>query len=127
MQVNLVAVLVAALTHNVIGFIWYSPLLFQKLWMQLDGITEFKMTAKDGLLSIVISLTTAYVLAIFVKMGEQTIMTGAKIGLLAGLGFIVTLLFGDVVFSKKPVKLFLLRAAYNLIALAVMGAILATL
>src|SRR5260370_4595780 len=38
MGVNLWAVLVSALATMVVGFVWYSPLLFARRWMVLMGL-----------------------------------------------------------------------------------------
>jgi hypothetical protein len=40
MEINYLAVLVAALVSMVIGGLWYSPLLFGNIWMKLSGITQ---------------------------------------------------------------------------------------
>ena len=42
-EVNLLAVLVSGVAAMVIGALWYSPLLFGKLWMNGMGFTEAKM------------------------------------------------------------------------------------
>ena len=38
--INYLAVLVSAIIGMIIGALWYSPLLFGKLWMKLSGMTE---------------------------------------------------------------------------------------
>ncbi len=78
------------------------------------------------ILAILSSLGVALGLAYVISFsGANTLLAGAKIGVLVELGFIATLLLGDVVFEKRPWKLFLLRNGYNLTAFAVIGAILA--
>ena len=42
-QINLMAVLVAALSNFVIGALWYSSLLFQKPWMRESGMVFDKL------------------------------------------------------------------------------------
>ncbi len=37
-MVNYLAVLVAAIVGMVVGFIWYSPKVFGKMWMKLSGV-----------------------------------------------------------------------------------------
>lgn len=37
MKVNLLAVLVSAIATMVVGFLWYSPVLFAKPWMREMG------------------------------------------------------------------------------------------
>lgn len=124
--VNYWAVLVAALAHFIIGMVWYSPLLFGKMWMELSGAADLKPSPKDLVMALFSSLILAYVLANVVFLaGARTILDGAVVGIMVEVGFIATLLLGDMIFEKKPFKLFLLRNGYNLLALAVAGAILA--
>jgi Protein of unknown function (DUF1761) len=71
MGVNLWAVLVSALATMVIGFVWYSPLLFARRWMVLMGhdpddkakIAEMQKSAGPSyMLSLVASVVSAAVL-----------------------------------------------------------------
>ncbi len=39
-HVNLLAVIVAAVSTMVVGFIWYSPILFAKPWMREMATTR---------------------------------------------------------------------------------------
>lgn len=87
MQVNLIAVLFAALSAFVIGGIWYGP-LFGKAWMDAHGFTEAMLRdrfnpVKTYGITFVLSLVTAYTLAIFFD-GDPTAATGAGIGLVIG-------------------------------------------
>jgi hypothetical protein len=129
--VNWLAVLVAGILHFAIGMIWYSPIMFGKLWKQLAGVAEMKASAKDMVLSLLGSLVVAYVMAQLVcsnvvcYAGAGSLINGALLGIMVEIGFIATLLLGDMIFEKKPLKLFVLRNGYNLVALAVVGALLA--
>src|SRR2546430_4650744 len=44
-NVNILAVLVAALATFVLGAVWYSPVLFAKQWMQAHGYTPEQLEA----------------------------------------------------------------------------------
>ena len=68
MGVNVWAVLVSALAAMVVGFVWYSPLLFARPWMVLMGydpndkakIAEMQKSAGPSyLLSLVASVIAA--------------------------------------------------------------------
>jgi len=39
-QINWLAVFAAALSTFVIGGLWYSPVLFGKVWMRVNGFSE---------------------------------------------------------------------------------------
>ncbi len=43
-QINYLAVLVAALSSFVIGFLWYAPFSFGTVWMKEVGLTEEKIS-----------------------------------------------------------------------------------
>ena len=43
MEINFLALLVAALSTLVVGFIWYNPKVFGTIWMKESGMTEEKM------------------------------------------------------------------------------------
>ena len=126
MQINYLAILVAGIVHFAIGSIWYSPLLFANLWKKLAGVAEFKPTAQDMIAALGSSIVIAFVLSIIlIFAGARTVVDGIVVGIMVEIGFIATLLFGDVIFEKKPFQLFLLRNGYNMLALAVIGALLA--
>src|SRR5437879_2721411 len=100
MGLNVWAVLVAAVSTMVVGFLWYSPMLFARPWMRLMGydpddkakIAEMKKSA--GLsyaMSLVASVLSAAVLAKVIQIATvNTPLYGMKIGLAVWLGFVTT-------------------------------------
>ena len=135
-NVNLVAVLAAAIASMVLGFLWYGP-LFGKQWIQLMGWGKMNKAAMDKMkkgaskgyaVMFVTSLVMAYVLAhIVAYSGAVTAMEGAQAGFWIWLGFVATVTLGSVLWEGKSMKLYYLNAAYHLVNLAVMGVILVTL
>ena len=130
MAVNLVAVLVAAIASMVIGFLWYGP-LFGKQWMAMMKIKKSdiakmkKMAGKNYAWTFIISLVTAYVLAVFIDLaGASTVAAGATIAFWAWLGFVATVTAGSVLWDGKSTNLYFLNNAFQLIAMVVMGAII---
>lgn len=132
--VNYVAVLACGVASMVLGFLWYSPLLFGKPWMALMGLTAKKMeeSKKDmpktyGTM-FVTALIMAYVLSGFVGLSQATTVTaGLQVGFWAWLGFVATVMLSNVLFGGKPVKLYLIDTTYQLVNLLIMGAILVSL
>lgn len=55
MNVNFVAILIAALVPLLIGFIWYNPKTFGNAWMKAADITEDKM--KSANMGLIFGLT----------------------------------------------------------------------
>ena len=135
MEVNLLSVLVAAIATMVVGFLWYSPILFAKPWMVLMGydpndkakLEEMRESAgKSYALSFVASLVSAFVLAkIILIMTVNSALYGMKIGFAVWLGFVATVQLTEVLFAKKPVKLYLINTGYQMVCYLAMGAILA--
>jgi hypothetical protein len=123
---ELLAILVAALAYTILGFIWYSPYLFGGAWQKLTGIKKMKSTPATMLLAFLYALVMAYVLSSLIEyMGAATLVSGVSVGLVAWLGFIATITMGQVIWERRRAELYLLNNAYNLIALSLMGAILA--
>ena len=133
-QVNYFAVLVAAISSMVVGFVWYG-VLFKKKWMELMGYTSdsmsgMKMTAnKAYAIQFVASLIMAYVLSRSITFASAYLnMAGDSAGLMVGfwswLGFIVPVSLGIVLWENKSWSLWLINASNYLVSLLVMGCIL---
>jgi hypothetical protein len=135
MGINLWSVLVAAISTMVVGFLWYSPLLFARPWMVLMGydpedkskLEEMRKGAgKMYALSFVASLVSAVVLAKIIAVTTvSSALYGMKIGFAVWLGFVTTVQLTSVLFAKQPVKLYLINTGYQLVCYLAMGAILA--
>ncbi len=119
----------------VIGFLWYSPVLFANPWMRLMGIdpndkakiAEMQKSAgKIYSLAFVASIASAAVLAKIIDLTSvDTISYGMKIGFGVWLGFVTTVQLTGALFGKQPTKLYLINTGYQLVCYLVMGAILA--
>ena len=131
-DINLVAVLVAAVVSYFIGFLWFS-VLFGKAWLHLSGFTEKKMEemkkkgmGKSYLLMFIGTFIMSYVLAHFVDYaGAVTFRDGMIAGFWLWLGFIAPVQLGMVLWQGKPWKLYFIETFHYLVALLVMAGILA--
>jgi hypothetical protein len=139
-QVNYLAVLVAGLVIFLIGGLWYSPILFAKKWMALQGRTEEQMRADAAgsnmplmyLGAFICGLIIAWSLAVlanhfsptaFIGTGELA-LHGAKLGLFCWFGFVATTSFAMGIFSMKPKQLWLIDTGYNLVSFVIAGIII---
>ncbi|MBX2965841.1 MAG: DUF1761 domain-containing protein [Cyclobacteriaceae bacterium] len=126
--INYWAVLVAGLSTFLIGGLWYSPAVFGKAWMKENGFTEEDLKngsmAKIFGLAFFLALIAAINLAMFMGQ-EDDPATGALWGFLAGFGWVATFVGTHYLFERKSFKLFLINAGYSVVALTVMGTILA--
>jgi hypothetical protein len=134
MGVNLWAVLVSAAATMVVGFLWYSPVLFANPWMRLMGydpndkakIAEMQKSAGPSYaMSLVASALAAAVLGKIIAIATvHSAMYGMKIGLAVWLGFVTTVQLTNALFSRQPTKLYMINTGYQLVCYVVMGAIL---
>ncbi len=69
MEMNFIAVFVAALTTLVVGSIWYSPILFGKAWMKETGLNEEDL--KKGSMLKIFGLT--YLFSVFFALIFQVL------------------------------------------------------
>lgn len=129
LPINWLAVLVAAIIRMAVGFAWYSPPLLLKPWQALTGVTPETMRAglsKAMVVDVIASLVMAFALAnIIVGAGITDWLNGALAGFWVWLGFQATLLVSLWGYENRSLKLIAINLGNNLIALVLMGALLA--
>jgi hypothetical protein len=128
-SVNYVAVLVAAVAIFMLGGLWYSPLLFAKHWVALQGKSpeEMRGGASPSLYVqvFVCGLVTAWVMGLLMRhMPEPGLHHGLLIGALLWLGFAGATSYGTALFSFKPKMLWVIDSGFNLASFLLAGAIL---
>lgn len=127
--VNWLALIVAVIARMVLGAVWYSPPLFVKPWLAESGISEAEMRAglpKALIFDLVGAIIMTFVLVHAVKYaGAQGVVQGAVVGFWNWLGFVAVTSLGQTMHEHRPLKLWLIGNGYQLVALLVMGAILA--
>ncbi len=126
-QVNYLAVLVAAVANYLIATVWYA-LIFPRVWQKLTGITDMKPSPLNIVLVFIGSLILSYVLYHSIVFGDAYVnMKGVGGGLMGGffgwLGYIAPVTLSTKLYEKKPWGLWLLDNGFWLISLLVMGAI----
>lgn len=138
LQINYLAVLLAGIGSMVVGFLWYSHLLFAKPWMKQMGYTKESMAKEQKqagpwyALSFIAALVTAFMLAHVMALSEHfygytPLTTGLTSAFFMWLGFVAPVQLTDVIFGSKKTKLFLINTGYQLTALVVMGVVLGIL
>jgi surface polysaccharide O-acyltransferase-like enzyme len=135
MGVNLLSVLAAAIATMILGFLWYSPILFAKPWTVAMGYDPNDKAKMDEMrkgagklygITFVASLLSAFVLAKIIDVATVTsAFYGMKIGFAVWLGFVTTVQLTSTLFKRRPIKLYLIDTGYQLVGYLVMGAILA--
>lgn len=126
---NYWAVLVAGVAAVAIGMAWYSPMLFGKQWMMLEGrdpsaMQGMKFPLQSMLIQLVASLVTAYVLAHFAYVwGVASAAEALKLGFWVWLGFYAAVGIGAVLWSGKKWAWYFLMEAHSLVSVLVMALI----
>jgi hypothetical protein len=127
--INYLAVLVAGIARMALGSLWYSPVLFLKQWLRLQNMTPEDMKPgfpKAIAVDVVGSLVMAFVLVHAVHYaGAATAPQGAAVGFFNWLGFVAVVTLAMNVYERKPLALFFINNGFQLIALVIMGVILA--
>ncbi|OLC45223.1 MAG: hypothetical protein AUH68_04820 [Gemmatimonadetes bacterium 13_1_40CM_4_69_5] len=125
-QVSYPAVLVAAIAVFVLGWLWYSPLLFYKPWMRLRGMDPVaamagaKMPAGKLVIELGRCFVLAYVIARFVALLLLGSWMGAvHFGFFLWIGFPVILLTGSVLWDNIPWKVAAIHAGDWLVKMLV--------
>jgi len=132
MDINFLAVALAALSAFFLGYLWYK-VIFAESWKQLIGIkiktkgiesTSETPSLKRLLIgSLILEIIMAFVLAIFISI-DATWLTGLGTGFVVGLGF-VGLAFGvNYMYEGKSFKLWVINAGYNTVLFSLMGLII---
>ena len=129
--VNYVAVLLAAVSAMVVGFVWYSKAVFGKPWMKASGVTDAQMKAANkNMLAMYVpmyvgAVVTAYVLSMLVDLTNATTVSAAmQVAFWIWLGFIATSFLGSVLFERRSWTYYGITAGYYLVNLLVMSAVL---
>ena len=125
-DLNWLAILVAAFVPVVLGALWYSPVLFARPWMRAVGRSAEELTGASlgYALSAVGAIVTSYVLARVIRWAEvDDLWNGALVGLLLWLGFVATVVAVQTYFGGRSRTLWVIDAGYWLASLLVMGAI----
>jgi hypothetical protein len=131
-EVNYLAVLVATVASFVIGWAWYSPVLFVKPWMKLRG-QDFEAARANGMqmpwgimaVEFISTLVVAFFIAEFAAwVGATGAVGGLVLGFWIWLGFYATTMLGAVLWEKAPLMLYVINAGRWLVSLLAMAAIL---
>jgi hypothetical protein len=67
MEINFLALLVAAASTLVVGFIWYNPRVFGSIWMKESRTTPEMNKGSNMLLTFVVSFIYAFLIAITLR------------------------------------------------------------
>ena len=132
--INYLAVLVAGVVIFMLGGLWYSPVLFAKPWIALQGRTMEEMQASSGgkmmpimyLQALLCGLLISFAMAILIgRIPVVHVMGGVKLAILCWVGFAAVTSYATYLFSMKSKSLWLIDSGYNLVSFVLAAVILA--
>lgn len=136
-EVNFLAVLLAAVSSFVVGAIWYSEGVFGAQWRELIKMDRKTMQKGPGgrawALTVIAALLEAFVLAHITYMATRfyTDRSWMNVALTTAfwmwLGFQLSLVLTHDSFEQRRLKLTMMTAVHQLVSLMVMGVIIGIL
>lgn len=154
MEINFFALLAAAASTLVVGFIWYNPKVFGTIWMNESGMTEEKMKGANMPLIFGLSLVYAFFIAfilqfltihqygvfglvegnandlLFITMMEthgnmfRSFGHGALHGFMAGLFLALPLIATNSLYERRSWKYSLVTGGFWIVCFIIMGGII---
>lgn len=132
-QPNLLAIVIAALIPMFMGFIYYHPKVFGKVWMDSLGLKEEDL--KKGNMGVImgVSLVMSILLSMFMLVnvdgpgqeGEfDTFKHGVFHGVLVGFMVAMPVLVTNGLFERKNLKNLAINTLYWIITIGLMGGVI---
>ena len=126
LEINWLAVVVAAVVTFVLGGVWYGP-LFGGVWRTAEGQAEPQPGQKHPAvvygLSFALMLVAAAFLAIVVGR-DPNVPRAVGVGLVVGVGWVATSFGVNYLFAGRRLALFAVDAGYNVVLFALMGVVI---
>lgn len=130
-SVNWAAVVVSGIVYFLLGWLWYSQVLFGKAWMAASGIDMTKAPADKGNmlrsygLSLLAGIVMAAALALVLRAAHaEGIGAGIAWALVAGIGFVAMAIGMMSLFPQKSPKLLAINVGYPVVGYVVMSIVL---
>lgn len=133
-EVNYLAVVLAALSTMVVGSLWYSPKGFGTLWQKLSKAKMNEKPTGSEMLklyggAVLASTLTAYILAHVAYMsssvlGSDFLQSALSTAFWLWLGFTAARVYVHDSFEGRPPKLTLITVSHELVTFMVMALII---
>jgi len=121
---NFWAVLLAAVSSFLLGGLWYSPVVFGRIWnAENGGMKQTGHSARVYGLSLVFSLVAAASFGFWLG-ASPALETALEAGLLMGLGVVAASFGINYQFAQRSFKLWLIDGGYHTAQFVLFGLIL---
>jgi hypothetical protein len=131
-HINFLAVIVAGVAAWALGALWYSPVLFSKIWQREIGHSDEEL--KNANFALIFG--TSAVMMVVMALGMAILMFGHGLGshmdgtngLLFGLGagifFVAPSIAINYLYQRQSLTLYAIDAVYQILFMGVIGLIL---
>jgi hypothetical protein len=125
-KVNWLAVVAASFVSFAVGGLWYSPLLFHRVWLRESGLTseETKRSPIRPLVTCFVAALVAATNLAFFLGPAATLSFGAFAGFAAGFGWVAASFATTYTFERRSTRLLAIDAGYHVVTLTLMGTLL---
>lgn len=135
-QVNWLAVVLAALSTMVVGSVWYSRAVFGEQWIKLARLDVKKMEKEGATKAIVVTLVVSFVSAFVLAhvtflshnyFGNSFLQDALSTAFWVWLGFTAARFITHDAFEGRPAKLTYMNVAHEFVTFMVMALIIGLL
>lgn len=128
------AILLSSVAIMVLGFVWYSDVLFGKPWRKLVGVKDKDLkkpgTEMRNAMSVMVAgvLIQTSTLSWFGSMFLATdLVEWIKLAVSIWFGFVLTTTATHSFFARRPIQLLLIDMSYSLASMILAAIVFATL
>ena len=128
-EIDLLAVLLATVAHQALGFLWYG-LLFSVTWLRAMGKSKEDISQADGpdatmAFGALLSLASALGIALLLTLvDDPTVADGIAVGAVSGVAFAAASTFMISIYEQKKMILAALYSGYQILGFVIMGALI---
>lgn len=122
--ISIIGVVLSGIASMLIGFIWYSNILFADAWMKENRFKNDDLNPNPILFvsSFILAIISAASINTIINLsGYNSLIMGAFIGFAIGIGIVATTFGTSYLFEKKSIKLFLINAGYQVVYFTISG------
>jgi hypothetical protein len=131
-HLNWIAVLVVTLAGFLLGWLWFSPVLFAKSWMKEMGMTKESFEANPPNMALLFGscllytlLSTTGLAMLLRDHGTHEWFKGAEFGALIGVLLVAPRMLNGALWEFRSARLLRITVGYELVMFILQGAILA--
>lgn len=125
-EVQLLAVLIAAVVNMIIGSFWYSPKFLGTMWMRASKVKEREVEEsemrKTLLAAFANNLVIAYFLGLLIAMTRaQTIREAILVVLVTVIATVIPYEMSSHLWERRSLDLMVVNAGFSIISMLVAG------